>query len=161
MLQEFIQNPLLQEIVIFSLLAVIRTFVVDIVGWRLLVFWMERNPWSWEYVTKIKLNVYSYSHGIAFVVSSIASYLLNRFITFDASSVDSETRVFVEFMSVSIFTLVVSVIIINVLTSNKLILRLSQKFPIIKDYWPMTAKLITIALTMVINFTGYKFLVFN
>jgi putative flippase GtrA len=161
MIGKILTSEVFIEFVVFGSLAAARTLIIDIIGWRWLVSWMEKRPWSWEYIQRIRLNVYSYSHGLTFIVSSVTSYFLNRFITFNQPIVDNETRVFVEFMSVSIFTLVLSVIIINILTSNKLILSLVDKIPIVKNYWPMTAKLITIGIVMVINFSGYKLFVFD
>lgn len=160
-LEQYISDPTIWEAIKFVFLAAIRTFLIDIVIWRFVVALMEKYPWTWSYVKRWGLNVYSYSHGLIFIVSSITSYILNRFITFEKGNVDSETRVFIEFMSVSLVSLGISVWVLNILTSNKRILKFIEKLPVIPKFWPMIAKVITILIVMVVNFTGYKLFVFD
>jgi len=166
----FLSSPIIAEFLVFTILAIIRTVVLDIVLWRWLVSWMERNPWTWEYVKPFGLNVYAYSHAIMFIVSGSASYVLNRYITFRSPEVNNEVASAVTFFSINIITLVLSVFFLNWLTSSIYLKQTVSKLWFIRSHafmrdmllghWPLISKIITIGVIMVLNYLGYRYLVF-
>jgi putative flippase GtrA len=150
----------LTRFLIFSVLAAVRT-LLELVLWRWLVKVFEQSPAALSKIKRIKLNQYSFAHAMSFIASVVASYFLNYYITFGDTDETSNPLLLAKFVLISLLTLGISVLVINVLTTNRWILAQSKKIGVINQHWPLLAKLITILVTMVINYLGYKLWVFE
>ena len=147
------------RLLVFSSLAVVRT-LLELLLWKGLVLVGEGLPWVQKVLKIVKLNIYAFSHAISFIASVLASYFLNRYITFSDTNQLSNPDLILKFVVVSLVTLVISVWLINFLTSNKRILDLTKKVALLEKHWPLLAKVITIGATMLINYFGYRWFVF-
>lgn len=151
----------LVEFLMFVLLATLRTVIVDIVGWRVLLGLMQRVPQTWVYARRLGFNVYSYSHAVSFIISNATSYYLNKYFVFLNSESKTTSKEVIEFIIVSSVSLILSILVIHYITISKYVIKLTTPYPIIKRHIPIIAKLCAIAVTILINYFGYKFLVFS
>jgi putative flippase GtrA len=149
-----------EQFVIFVFWAVVRTLIVDIIGWRAVVSVLDRRVWVENILHKIQLNVYAFTHILTFIVSNLASYYLNRYLTFQNQTKGAEVQIVTSFWLVSGFSLVISTLLLNWMTGSQLILNFVEKYQFINPNWPLMAKLLTIGVTMVTNYVGYVLLVF-
>jgi putative flippase GtrA len=168
------------QFVVFGLIGVWNT-IFDIVVWKVVVIILERaarnrttKNWLLVRLNNLGLNRYSFAQGVSFVAANTLSYFLNRYITFRDSIGGNNPAAILRFFTVSLFALIISVLLINFLTKNQRILNYSNSLSIriskivsrLPDWilklidWPRVAKVITIAITLLINFVGYKFWVF-
>jgi putative flippase GtrA len=148
-----------QTFIIFTIIAVVRT-LLDIAFWQYLVWiFKDTNPLV-KLSLKYNLNKYALAQFISFLVASVISYYSNKFITFKDNAADSFSMVG-KFLAISILALVVSVWLIEFLTTNKRILKIVQRYPLVMRFWPLTCKLITVFVTLVINYFGQRFWVFS
>jgi putative flippase GtrA len=85
---------------------------------------------------------------------------LNRYITFSDTNQLTNPELVTKFVVVSVITLVISVWLINFLTSEKFILEKVKLFDLVNKHWPLLAKIGTIGVTMLINYFGYRWFVF-
>lgn len=143
----------------FGFLAVLRT-IAEIVFWRYFATWLEKFSQSLESLHKYGLNQYSISQGVSIFLSLILSYVVNRYLAFADTPVESELAIIVPFFVVSTITFVLSIIMMSIMTEHKTILEFKEQLPIIKDHWPMTSKLFIIAALTMVNYISYKF-IFN
>lgn len=111
-------------------------------------------------IGRIGLNKFSFAHGEAFIVANIGSYFLNRTFTFAGEPIEDTSRSIGAFFAVSAFSLVISVLLINFLTINQAVLSFSRTNKYLEKYWPTIAKFLSIFVTLITNFIGYKFLAF-
>jgi len=150
-----------KEFSVFVVLAIIRTYLVDILGWQMVIKYLEKTNWDNQITKKIRLNIYSFAHLITFILSSLLSYLLNRFVTFNSKQTLNEYFSILTFFTVNLFTLFLSTILLNYLTSldkDKLIF---SKFDIIDNNWIILSKIFTVVVTMFINYFAYKIFIFT
>jgi putative flippase GtrA len=147
-----------QTFIIFVVIAVART-LLDIAFWQYLVWIFKDNNPLVKLSLKYNLNKYALAQVISFLVASVISYYSNKFITFKDNAADSLSLIG-KFLAISVFALVLSVWLIEFLTSNKKILKLVQRYPLINRFWPLLCKLITIFVTLVINYFGQRYWVF-
>jgi putative flippase GtrA len=150
-----------KEFAIFAILAAIRTYLVDILLWQILISYLEKVNWDNVITKRLRLNVYSFAHIITFILSSTLSYLLNRFLTFNQTNVLNELYSILAFFGVNIITLVLSTIILNYLTNVDTNNKYISKYGLIKKNWVVIAKLFTIVITMIINYLAYKLFIFS
>ena len=144
--------------IIFVVIAVIRT-ILDVALWQILVWWLQEKSKIVIFFSKFNLNRFAIAQALSFVVASIISYFSNKEIAFSNSEPDSVFLVS-KFLVVTVAGLLASVWAIEVLTTNGRILKIVKKFPLINKYWPLCAKLITVGITLVINYIGLRFWVF-
>lgn len=149
----------LRVFAIFVILAVIRT-ILDIVLWQGLVLLLKEKSKIVVFFSKFNLNRFAIAQALSFLVSSAVSYFSNKEIAFSDSQPDSVWLI-TKFGIVTGIGLVASVWAIEILTSNPRILKIVDKYPLAKKHWPLIAKLMTIGITLVINYTGMRFWVFN
>ena len=148
----------IRSFVIFVILAVIRT-IIDFVLWRILVWvFQEKSPWV-KVSEKFGLNRFALAQAISFVVSAVISYVSNKEYAFGSTQDDSFWLYF-KFGVVTGLGLLSSVWVIEFLTSNKYILNKIKPFPLIEKHWPVIAKLVTVGVTLFINYFGMRFWVF-
>lgn len=158
-LEYLIKDRVTLTFIIFIVLAVIRT-LLDIITWRFLVWVFQPNLGIVIFFQKRNLNRYALSQIISFVLATIISYYSNKIITFADTTPDNWLSIFY-FSLISIISLVISVWMIEVMTSHKKILDWVSKYPLLLKYWPMMVKIATIVVTLFINFFGQKYLVFK
>ncbi len=144
---------------IFTVLAGVRT-LLELILWKGLVLGLEKSEKIQGWLKIIKLNIYAFSHCISFIASVLASYYLNRYVTFSDTNQLTNPQVVSKFIAVSLVTLILSVWLINFLTSNKRILNEVKKYKLVNKHWPLLAKIGTIGVTMLINYFGYRWFVF-
>jgi|GEM_PF-3158397 len=160
------------EISRFATFAIIGAFnaVLDTIVWKFLVNAFEKSPTILRRIKSLKLNQYSFSHGLSFIVSATSSYFLNKTFTFGDSQVVDPLQPF-KFAVVAIFSLIITTYYMNWITSNRGMLKfrdtigliesqVTKRESLIKRHWPLLAKLSSIAISMVTNFIGYRLLVF-
>jgi len=153
----------IEEIKRFLIFGVIGGFnaILDTLIWRFLVWLLDKNPKVQTFLTKVfRVNKYGISQFVAFLISATSSYFLNSTFTFSDSDRTRDVSQVFRFFSVALFSLLISVITIHFLTENKWIKNKIIKFPLLNKYWHYIAKIITIGITMITNFIGYKLLVF-
>lgn len=161
------------EIIRVMIFASIGLFnaVLDVIIWQFLVKLFSSNLEIQKLLKKIKFNVYSLAHTCSFVLTVISSYFLNKSFTFNDSRSSNNPTQSLRFFCVAIFSWIITTTLLNYLTSSlvisKFIDRLSvleqsytRKNPLIKKYYPTLAKILTIGVSMITNYTGYRFLVF-
>jgi len=150
-------NPEVLRFIVFSVLAVFRTGL-DILIWQLLVFGFQEHSPLVKIAKLIKLNRFALAQAVAFLISVFISYFSNKEITYR----DKETTTYsiLTFILISVISFILSVLVINILTSNRKALDFSKKNKLLEKYWPLTAKVATIFITVVINYAGYTFFVF-
>lgn len=149
----------IQRFIIFSVLAAVRT-ILELGLWKGLVIIGEKTSKIQSLLKVIKLNIYAFSHAISFVASVLASYYLNRYITFSDTNQLNNPQLLSKFIVVSLITLVISVLLINFLTSWKVLMKEIEKNNLLQKHWPLLAKILTIGVTVLINYVGYKWFVF-
>lgn len=156
--------------VIFGFIGLFNS-VLDIFIWRLLVRFFDKRKQLAKLIHSIKLNNYSFAHTISFVITVISSYILNHAFTF-ADSLKTDSLQIFKFFGVAVTSWVITTLVLNYLTSNKKIAILVNKLSVfeqsitnrntslILNQWPTIAKVLTIAVSMVTNYIGYKIFVF-
>lgn len=152
-------NREIQVFVVFVIIAVLRT-LLDIALWQLLVWLFKEKSAIVRFFAKFNLNRFALAQALSFLVSSAVSYFSNKEIAFNNTDPDSVELV-LKFGIVTGVGLIASVLAIEILTSNKKILSIVNKYPLAKKYWPLLAKLITVGVTLVINYLGLRLWVFK
>lgn len=148
------------ELTRFLTFATIGLFnaILDTSIWKMLVNFFQKNPILTKSFHKFSFNEYSVSHSISFVISAISSYILNKNLTFGDSK-QSDSWQIVRFFTVAGFSWILTTLFLNFLTETDSILKISKpKF--ITKHWPLFAKLLTIGVSMITNFVGYRLFVF-
>jgi putative flippase GtrA len=148
--------------VTFGLIGVFNT-LFDLAIWKSVVFLTQKNPAFIQTLQTKKLNEYSFAQAIAFILANIFSYFLNRFITFKDSVITDTTGSLLKFIFVSLIAFTVSVVSMNILTKNTAVTeKFVSKLPqLLQKHWPILAKLCVVVITLLINYFGYKLLVFK
>lgn len=103
---------------------------------------------------------YTFSHTISFFITVITSYVPNKLYAFDAANSQDELQI-LKFMCVAVFSWVVTTVFIAFFTQNHYLDRFTSVWK--KKYfvnYPLCIKILSILISMVTNFLGYKFLVF-
>jgi putative flippase GtrA len=149
----------IQRFITYVLVGIFNTGF-DFVIWYTIVKNIKDDSKLEKTIKRLKLNKYSFSQSIAFVIANFVSYFLNRYLTFFDSKAGNNTKTIGSFFIVSLFSLSISVLLMNFLTKNKFILDITAKYPLISKKWPIIAKLMVAGVTMVTNFVGYKVFVF-
>ncbi len=137
---------------------------LDTVIWKLLVNFFQRRTDLIKKFHKFGFNEYSLSHSLSFVISATSSYFWNKSLTFSDSKTTDNLQIF-RFFGVASFSWFITTLFLNFLTENAEISHFIKtkftNYPIIPKHWPLIAKILTIGVSMITNFVGYKFFVFN
>ncbi|GAB4143425.1 MAG: hypothetical protein OHK0017_00800 [Patescibacteria group bacterium] len=148
-----------RSFLIFGIIGVWNT-AFDLALWEIILRLIKPDSALDKFANKIKLNRFSISHAIAFVIANIVSYYLNKNFAFDGVKLKNEYASFGSFFAVSLFSLVISTLLINYLTKNEKIHSWTSKDARLEKWWPQIAKLLVVSITMFTNFFGYKIFVF-
>jgi putative flippase GtrA len=166
-----IEQQLIREMIRFITFALIglTNAILDIIIWKSLVKYFNSNKLFTKYIHKTPLTNYSCAHAISFVITVISSYFLNK--TFTFASQNSGGEQIIKFFLVSIFSWIITTTVLTFLTkegarTNIVTLishyevKLKIKSKIFSNNWYLIAKILTIMISMVTNYLGYRLLVF-
>jgi putative flippase GtrA len=142
----------------FIAVAIVRT-LFDIILWRFFVYVLKDDSKGAKFFQKLKLNKYAAAQAISFIISMVISYFSNLILVFGESKNGILVEMF-QFALVSVVAFFASVWFIEWATTAKYILDQVKKIKILEDHWPLMTKLLSIGITVVINYLGYRFLVF-
>jgi putative flippase GtrA len=159
------------RLIAFSSIGVFNT-LFDIFLWKLLLYFTQ----DVARIKSIKLLSFEISieavcHAVSYLLSIFVSYYLNTLFTFSDAKNSNSNSVIIYFL-VSIFSLLCTTLLLNLMFRNKTISKIRQhliyfentKFKnskMIKNYWPLFCKVVVTLVSLIINYVGYKYLVFN
>lgn len=107
-------------------------------------------------ILTIGLVYYSFYKAISFVVAAVSSFFWNRFWTFKRETTESISQEFFQFV---IITFVGFLINVGIASS---VFKFVHPFGGLNyDQWAIAAAVVATVFSMVWNFLGYKFIVFN
>jgi putative flippase GtrA len=149
----------IQRLLKFIIISVFRT-LLDILIWQFLVFLQKDKKKTFSFFAKLNLNKFAIAQVFAFIISVFLSYFLNKIFVFQTDNNQQEVSTLFKFIFVSLVSFFVSTWFINFLTSDLKMLKLSKIHPFIEKHWPLLSKIFTIGITLIINYSGYYFLVF-
>jgi putative flippase GtrA len=151
------------EVIRFVIFGSIGLFnaILDIFIWKFLVKTFNSSKPITSFVQQIKLNNYSFAHTISFIITVISSYFLNKNLTWK-DTISNDSLQSIKFFGVATFSMFLTTIFLNFLTGKKIEEFVLKTFPFdfVKQHYHIIAKLTTILLSMVTNYTGYKLFVF-
>jgi putative flippase GtrA len=148
------------QFILYIAIAVVRT-AFDMVMWKGFVILLSRNKSFADKITNSKFNIYTLAHVIAVSISIIVSYVANKYLVFGSDDETNQVFEISSFLAVSLFSLAISTVIIQFLTANKQILKLSTIHPLLSKHWPFCARLAALGVTIITNFVGYRFISFG
>jgi putative flippase GtrA len=100
---------------------------------------------------------------ISFIAAATNSYFMNKYWTFAGQGTSNKKIEISEFIIVTVFGLIVNVAVASI-TVTFIAPSLFPILPILKDHvnlWPSIGKLAGTAVGLMLNFLGYKFVVFE
>ena len=151
------------ELIRFIIFGSIGLFnaILDIFIWRFLVKTFDSSSTFTSSIKKLKLNNYSFSHTISFVITVISSYFFNKNLTWK-DTISSDNLQSIKFFGVATISMILTTIFLNFLTGKNIETWILKTFPFefVKKHYHIIAKLTTIGLSMITNYLGYKFFVF-
>lgn len=132
------------------------------------LFWVFINTLNKIKLTKnLPIRIATLSHILSFLIANAVSYILNSIFTFRDSATN---RGWVPYLSVSIFSLAVSTLLIQYFTQPKFytftkvnvsrISILHKRLELSEKQYALGIKLCTVVVTMITNYLGYSFFVF-
>ena len=107
-------------------------------------------------VFSITIVYFSLFKGISFITATINSYLWNKFWTFKRKTTEKLGREFLQFVVISILGFLINVGIASVIFKF-----VSPVAGLSNDQWAIISAAIATVVSMVWNFLGYKFIVFD
>jgi putative flippase GtrA len=125
-------------------------------------FWLLLNLFEkLKIKTLFRLRVTTISNIIGFAIANSVSFVLNTFFTFSDSNTN---KGWVPYLLVSLFSLSVSTVLVQLLTSEntykKLNASIFQNF-LSQKQCALVVKLFTVLITMITNYFGYKLFVYS
>jgi len=95
-------------------------------------------------------------NSVAFLVAVIHSYLWNKFWTFKSTEKENSAVQFLQFLIVSLIAVLINGAIVYIISS-----KINPVFGLSDVAWTNIAKVVATVISLVWNFIGYKFIVFN
>ncbi len=144
MKKKWTKSKIFQQAYKFVLVGILNT-ALDVLVLNILIF-----------ATNTGRNGFYYSvyKTVGFIVALVNSYFLNKYWTF-ASAKQKRAAEFGQFVVISLASLFVNVITSSYMVNN------FQAPPGLIQYWPSIAAIVGTAASFILNFLGYKFLVFK
>jgi putative flippase GtrA len=156
---------ILDEVLMSSELFRLAKFVIVglfVTGVDFVSFWILLNVFEkLKTQTLFGLRVTTISNVIGFAIANSVSFILNTFFTFSDSKAN---RGWIPYLLVSLFSLSVSTILVQLLTSDKTYKKLNAKIfrnLLSQKHYALVIKLFTVLITMITNYFGYKFFVYS
>ncbi|MEM1311934.1 MAG: GtrA family protein [Patescibacteria group bacterium] len=139
--------------------AIVGLFVtgVDFVSFWLLLNLFEK----FKIKTILKLRNTTIANIIGFAIANSVSFILNTFFTFSDSTTN---KGWIPYLLVSLFSLSVSTVLVQILTSDNLYKMINDKIfrdLLAKKHYALVVKLFTVMITMVTNYFGYQLFVYS
>ncbi|KKS26347.1 MAG: hypothetical protein UV36_C0013G0003 [Parcubacteria group bacterium GW2011_GWC2_42_6] len=107
-------------------------------------------------VFSVAIIYYTLYKSISFVLSAANSYVWNKFWTFERRTTESVSKEFTQFFIVTVIGF-----LINVGIASGVFKFIGPLGPLNSDQWAIVAAVFATAASMVWNFIGYKFIVFD
>lgn len=107
-------------------------------------------------IFSVTLVYYSLFKGISFIIATTNSYIWNKFWTFKRKTTEKMGREFLQFLVVSIIGF-----LINVGIASAVFKFISPVAGFNTDQWAIISAAVATAVSMIWNFLGYKFIVFE
>jgi putative flippase GtrA len=142
----------MQQFIIFALIGFVNA-ILNVIVWKTLVILICN--YSAFVSPRIFKHRYVIAHTFSFAITVITSYIPNKIYAFNAGNTQDNSQ-FVKFMMVAIFSWLVTTFFIHHFTGKDYM----DKYMIKWKYYDISIKVLSILLSMVTNFLGYKFLVF-
>jgi putative flippase GtrA len=164
-------EELIRKFILFGTIGLANS-LLDTAIWKTLIVLFKKNKMVNDVLRLFKLNIFSGAQVISFIFAVSSSFYLNSKYTWAMNPFESQYRA-ISYFVVSVCAWFATVLFINVLTSDKMIEKyessfyklkhelLFSKFLLEKFDYPLLIKLLSIFLSMVINFVGYNYLVFR
>lgn len=147
-----------------ELLQILKFILVGVwnTGFDLVLFWVFLNLFgNIKSIQKLPIKIPALAHIGAFLIANSVSFLLNSMFTFSDSKVN---RGFLPYLCVSVFSLIVSTFLIQYFTGKRyfeLFKSLIGKHAVNEKQFALIVKLAVVSVVMVINFVGYKYIVYR
>lgn len=104
----------------------------------------------------VTIIYYSFFKAISFVIATVNSYFWNKFWTFKRKTSENTGKEFLQFLIISIVGF-----LINVGIASAIFKFVTPMAGINSDQWSILAAVVATAISMIWNFLGYKFVVFE
>jgi len=111
---------------------------------------------TWLTVFSLTIAFYSLYKAISFVLAATNSYIWNKFWTFKRESTEKVGKEFLQFLLVTLIGF-----LINVVIASGIFKMISPLGGLNADQWAIGAAVVATAVSMIWNFIGYKFIVFE
>lgn len=152
--------PVIYQVAKFALVGGLNTLV----DWGILAFliFFFRKFFITEpegvlfIVFSVTIIFYSLYKAISFVLATLNSYIWNKFWTFKRQASESVSKEFTQFIIVSIIGF-----LINVGIASGIFKFMAPVGGLNSDQWGIAAAVVATAISMIWNFLGYKFIVFD
>jgi putative flippase GtrA len=152
--------PVIYQVAKFVLVGGFNT-LVDWGVLALLIFlsrqylFIEAQDIIWK-TALFSIVFYSLFKAVSFVVASVNSYFWNKFWTFKRKTTESMGKEFLQFFTITLIGFVINVVIASVIFNY-----IGPFGGLNFDQWAIIAAVVATAFSMVWNFAGYKFIVFD
>lgn len=107
-------------------------------------------------IFSVTIVYYSLFKGISFIIATTNSYIWNKFWTFKRKTSETVTKEFLQFFIVSVIGFLINVGIASIIFKF-----ISPVAGFNADQWAIISAAIATAVSMIWNFLGYKFIVFE
>ncbi|MFH0852465.1 MAG: GtrA family protein [bacterium] len=107
-------------------------------------------------ISSLTVAFYSLFKAISFVVAATNGYFWNKFWTFKRESTEKMSKEFLQFFVITFFGF-----LINVAIASGIFKYITPPLGLNSDQWGIVAAVVATAISMVWNFLGYKFIVFE
>lgn len=107
-------------------------------------------------IFSVTIVYYSLYKSISFILATLNSYIWNKFWTFKRQATESVGKEFTQFIIVSVIGF-----LINVGIASGIFKFIAPAGGLNPDQWAIAAAVIATAISMIWNFLGYKFIVFD
>lgn len=152
--------PVIYQVAKFALVGGLNTLV----DWGILAFliFFFRKFFAAEpegilfAVFSATIIFYSLYKAISFILATLNSYIWNKFWTFKRQSVETVSKELTQFIIVSIIGF-----LINVGIASGIFKFIAPVGGLNSDQWGIAAAVLATAISMIWNFLGYKFIVFD
>jgi putative flippase GtrA len=111
---------------------------------------------TWMVVLSLSIAFYSLYKAISFILSATNSYFWNKFWTFKRETTEKAGKEFLQFLVVTFIGF-----LINVGIASGIFKMISPVGGLNPDQWAIGAAVVATAISMIWNFIGYKFIVFE
>ncbi|OGZ34384.1 MAG: hypothetical protein A2Y98_03185 [Candidatus Portnoybacteria bacterium RBG_19FT_COMBO_36_7] len=152
--------PIIYQIAKFVLIGGLNTLVDwGILSLFIIIFrrYFSVEPENtWLVVFFVSIGFYSVYKTFSFILAAVNSYLWNKFWTFKRETTEKVGKEFLQFLIVTFIGF-----LINVSIASGIFKMISPILGMNSDQWAIGAAVVATAISMIWNFIGYKFIVFE